>query len=110
MTKKIIKQMTKEMTAPTIRRTGNLLWRACRIVSGIAVLLVGLLLSLPGIPGPGIIVIVLGLGILSSEFDWAERLYTRLKKMGQSLIQRKNSPPPPRPMEEPQANKSNGEV
>ncbi len=95
-----------------IRRTGGLLWRASRIVGGIVVILVGLFLSLPGIPGPGIVVIVLGLGILSSEFDWAERLYTRLKKMGQkmsrNLIQRKNSPNPPSPMEESQADKSNG--
>ena len=88
-----------------IRRTGNLLWRACRVIGGIVVLLAGLFLSLPGIPGPGIVVIVLGLGILSSEFDWAERLYTRLKEMGQkmsqNLLQRKNSPKPSSSMEEP---------
>lgn len=78
-----------------IRRTGNLLWRACRVVGGILLLLAGLFLSLPGIPGPGVVVIVLGLGILSSEFDWADRLYIRLKEMGQkvsqNLFQRKNS-------------------
>jgi uncharacterized membrane protein len=85
-----------------IRRTDNLLWRACRVVGGIVVLLAGLFLSLPGIPGPGIVVIVLGLGILSSEFDWAERLYTRLKKIGQTLLQRKNSPKAPSSMEESQ--------
>ncbi len=89
-----------------IRRTDNLLWRACRVVGGIVVLLAGLFLSLPGIPGPGIVVIVLGLGILSSEFDWAERLYTRLKKIGQkmsqTLLQRKNSPKVPSSMEESQ--------
>ena len=89
-----------------IRRTDNLLWRACRAVGGIVVLLAGLFLSLPGIPGPGIVVIVLGLGILSSEFDWAERLYTRLKKIGQkmsqTLLQRKNSPKAPSSMEESQ--------
>ena len=88
-----------------IRRTRILVWRAFRVVGGILVLLVGLFLSLPGIPGPGIVVIVLGLGILSSEFDWAERLYTRLKKMGQKmsriLTPRKNSPDPPSPMQEP---------
>lgn len=97
-----------------IRRTGNLLWRTCRVVGGILILLVGLFLSLPGIPGPGIVIVVLSLGILSSEFDWADRLYTRLKKMGQkmsqNLTQRKNSPPPPSPLEEPQANKSNEEA
>ena len=89
-----------------IRRTGNLLWRACRVVGGIVVLLAGLFLSLPGIPGPGIVVIVLGLGILSSEFDWADRLYIRLKEMGQkmsqTLLKRKNSPEPSSSLKEPQ--------
>jgi hypothetical protein len=89
-----------------IRRTGNLLWRACRVVGGIVVLLAGLFLSLPGIPGPGIVVIVLGLGILSSEFDWADRLYIRLKEMGQkmsqNLLKRKNSPEPSSSLKEPQ--------
>ena len=61
------------------------------MIGGIVLLLVGVLLSLPGIPGPGIVVVVLGLGLLSSEFTWADRLYTRLKKMGQDLVQRTQS-------------------
>jgi len=48
--------------------------RAGRIVVGFALLLVGLILSLPMVPGPGIVVIVLALGLLSHEFEWARRL------------------------------------
>ena len=74
-----------------IQRAGNLLWRACRVVGGIALVMVGIFLSLPGIPGPGIVVVILGLGLLSSEFHWADRLYSRIKKTGQALVRRVQS-------------------
>ena len=41
---------------------------------GIVLVLLGILMSGPGIPGPGIVVILLGLSFLALEFDWAERL------------------------------------
>jgi Putative transmembrane protein (PGPGW) len=34
-------------------------------------------MSGPGVPGPGIAVILIGLGFLALEFDWAERLLER---------------------------------
>lgn len=74
-----------------LNRAGNLLWRTGRMIGGVVLLLVGIVLSLPGIPGPGIVVVVVGLGLLSSEFDWANRLYSRLKKVGQDLVQRTQS-------------------
>lgn len=43
-------------------------------VVGGAVILVGVLLSGPGIPGPGFVVIILGLAILATEWTWADRL------------------------------------
>jgi hypothetical protein len=39
--------------------------------------LVGIVLSGPGVPGPGIAVILIGLGFLALEFDRAERLLER---------------------------------
>jgi uncharacterized protein (TIGR02611 family) len=45
--------------------------KAVRIVIGFLVLLVGLVLVIPGVPGPGLAVIVLGLIILSDHFQWA---------------------------------------
>jgi uncharacterized protein (TIGR02611 family) len=56
----------------------------------IAVSLFGFLLVLAGIamlvlPGPGLLTIVLGLGILALEFAWAERLLERaVDKMEQA--------------------------
>lgn len=38
----------------------------------------GLLLSLPGVPGPGLVVVAIGLGLLALEFDRAERLLERI--------------------------------
>jgi len=35
---------------------------------------VGLILALPGVPGPGLAVIALGLVILAEHFHWARRL------------------------------------
>ena len=47
------------------------------LVGGL-IILAGLALSLPGIPGPGILLIALGLGMLALEFDRAERLLERI--------------------------------
>ncbi len=33
----------------------------------------GLILAIPGVPGPGIAVMIVGLVILSPHFDWARR-------------------------------------
>jgi uncharacterized protein (TIGR02611 family) len=51
--------------------------RAGVVVLGILIVLAGGALSLPGVPGPGIAVILIGLGFLALEFDWAERLLER---------------------------------
>lgn len=54
--------------------------RAYRIAFGIAgscVLLAGVVLSLPFVPGPGLLLVAIGLGMLALEFAWAERLLER---------------------------------
>ncbi len=48
--------------------------RAGRVVVGLVLLLVGIVLSLPFVPGPGLPLVVLGLGFLSHEFEWARRV------------------------------------
>ena len=48
--------------------------RASRVVLGIALVLIGIVLALPLVPGPGIPIIVVGLTVLSAEFEWARRL------------------------------------
>jgi hypothetical protein len=48
--------------------------RASRILAGVVLVLVGLVLALPGVPGPGLLVVFAGLGVLGGEFESARRL------------------------------------
>ena len=48
--------------------------RASRILAGLLLVVIGIVLALPGVPGPGLVVIFAGLGVLGGEFDWARRL------------------------------------
>lgn len=64
--------------------------RAYRVAFGVAgfvVLLGGIVLSMPLVPGPGIPLIGVGLGMLALEFAWAERLLERvlglIERMGE---------------------------
>lgn len=45
---------------------------------GFSVLISGIVLSLPFVPGPGLLLIAIGLGMLALEFAWAERLLERV--------------------------------
>lgn len=47
--------------------------RYIRMLAGGVVLLVGIILALPFVPGPGIPLIILGLVMLSDHFTWAKR-------------------------------------
>jgi Flp pilus assembly protein TadB len=44
----------------------------------VLVIVAGLALSLPGVPGPGLLLIAVGLGMLALEFDRAERLLEKI--------------------------------
>jgi uncharacterized protein (TIGR02611 family) len=48
--------------------------RVSRVVLGLVLLLVGAILALPLVPGPGVLVMFVGLTVLSAEFVWARRL------------------------------------
>ena len=54
--------------------------RILKIVFGCTVLAVGVAMLV--LPGPGIVVIGLGLALLSAEVVWAKRLLDRLKRAG----------------------------
>lgn len=58
--------------------------RAIVAVLGVVVVLAGLLLSLPGVPGPGLVLVAVGLAILALEFDPAERLLERVLDRAES--------------------------
>lgn len=76
------------------RRTGDnrsfLQRNAKRIVVGVlgsAVLIAGFVLSLPLVPGPGLLIMAAGLAILASEFDWADRWMHRLRERAERAAQ-----------------------
>jgi uncharacterized protein (TIGR02611 family) len=62
--------------------------RAGVVVLGFLVVLVGIFLSGPGVPGPGFLVILIGLGFLALEFDRAERLLEKAIIWGDRLADR----------------------
>ena len=53
--------------------------RGLKIAAGLALLIVGAVLALPGVPGPGIAIILLGLWMLSGHFEWAGRTLAWLR-------------------------------
>jgi hypothetical protein len=62
--------------------------KALRITLGFLVLLVGLVLALPGVPGPGIAIMIGGLVILAEHFHWARRLLDWAKAKANGLLRR----------------------
>jgi len=57
--------------------------RFLKILFGFTLLLLGVVMIVT--PGPGWLVIVLGLGVLAAEFVWARRLLDSLKERGDRL-------------------------
>jgi uncharacterized protein (TIGR02611 family) len=51
----------------------NIFHRAAVVVAGVLIVCAGIVMSGPGVPGPGIVTIILGLTFLALEFDRAER-------------------------------------
>jgi hypothetical protein len=51
-----------------------------KLVIGVLLVLVGTVLALPFVPGPGIPLIILGLVFLSDHFPWAKRALHWLKE------------------------------
>jgi uncharacterized protein (TIGR02611 family) len=55
----------------------HILHRIAVVILGVLIVCAGIVMSGPGVPGPGIAVILIGLGFLALEFDRAERLLER---------------------------------
>jgi putative transmembrane protein PGPGW len=64
-------------------RTVEQVRRLSRIVGGFTLLLIGVVMLIT--PGPGWLVILLGLGLLAAEFVWARRLMDRIKHGGERV-------------------------
>jgi putative transmembrane protein PGPGW len=54
--------------------------RVSRVAVGAVLVLVGIVLALPLVPGPGLLFIFGGLGVLGGEFEWARRLHERMHR------------------------------
>jgi len=57
-----------------------LLKRIARWAVAIVLIGIGLVLSVPGIPGPGILVILIGIFVLLPESRWLRKKYAALKQ------------------------------
>jgi tellurite resistance protein TerC len=66
-----------------IIRTIEQVRRVFRIVAGFTLLAAGAVMLIT--PGPGWLVIFLGLGLLAAEFIWARRLMERMKREGERV-------------------------
>lgn len=58
-------------------------WRMAVVLIGATVVLVGVALLM--LPGPGVLVLVIGLAILSAEFAWARHLLHRMRDTATAL-------------------------
>ncbi len=65
---------------------GSLLWRIFIGVVGGLVTIVGTIFLFA--PGPGLLVLLAGLGILATEFAWASSAIRRTKSIAESTSQR----------------------
>jgi uncharacterized protein (TIGR02611 family) len=63
--------LTRVQERQQTHRERNLLFRAIFAIAGACVVLGGVLLLV--LPGPGLLVIAIGLAMLALEFRWAER-------------------------------------
>jgi hypothetical protein len=60
--------------------------RYLKVASGMLMVVGGLLMSLPGVPGPGLLTVFGGLALLAGEYVWARKLLERFKGYGQQLV------------------------
>ena len=69
-------------------RERNILYRIAIVIVGVLIVIAGIVMSGPGVPGPGIVTIIVGLGFLALEFDWAERWLERVIVWGDRAAER----------------------
>jgi hypothetical protein len=64
----------------------RLLKRALRWAAALALIAIGLLLSVPGIPGPGLLLVVVGVFVLMPESRWLRKKYVALARRYPRLL------------------------
>jgi len=71
--------------------------RVLRITGGVLLLIIGVVLMVPGVPGPGLLLIFLGLSVLAVDFVWAHRAKTYMKTKGDMVMKKLRGQPPSDP-------------
>jgi uncharacterized protein (TIGR02611 family) len=66
----------------------HIVHRAAVVFLGVLLVCAGIVMSGPGVPGPGIVTIIIGLGFLALEFERAERLLERAIILGDRAAER----------------------
>lgn len=60
--------------------------RVLRIGLGGLCLVLGVIMAIPFVPGPGILFILIGLGLLAVDFLWARNLQDKLKLKAKTMV------------------------
>jgi UPF0716 family protein affecting phage T7 exclusion len=60
--------------------TPNLIKRVARWAAALILIMVGLMLSIPGVPGPGLLIVLIGVFVLLPESRWLRKKYAALKQ------------------------------
>ena len=71
-------------------KAGNLAWRIFIGVLGGTITVLGAIALVA--PGPGVLILLAGLGILASEFAWASRAMNKTKNMAQTAADKVGIP------------------
>jgi uncharacterized protein (TIGR02611 family) len=71
-------------------KAGQLAWRVFIGLLGGGVTVIGAIALVA--PGPGVLILLAGLGILASEFAWASRAMNKTKSMAQSAANKVGMP------------------
>ena len=58
----------------------DLVKRLVRWAAALILIAVGLVLSVPGIPGPGLLIVLIGVFVLLPESRWLRKKYAALKR------------------------------
>lgn len=59
--------------------------RLLLIVAGVLVIILGVILSLPLVPGPGILLIILGGALVAGRTDWIKLQWERFRQKFQKV-------------------------
>ncbi len=67
--------------------------RVGRVVAGLSLVAIGVVLALPGVPGPGLLIVFGGLSVLGNEFHWARRLRDGMRHTAERVLRKDGRQP-----------------